>query len=52
MATLYIKYTKKCEKDMVPFGQGVATPILSSISSKIFQYYGRILVEGDFIVGF
>ena len=37
---------------MVPFGQGVATPMLSSISLKIFKYYGRILVEGDIIVGF
>ena len=37
---------------MVFFNQGVATPMLSSISSKNFKYYGRILVEGDIIVGF
>ena len=52
MATQYIKYAKKCEKDMVPFGQGVATPMLSSISSKNYKYFGRIFVEIDIIRGF
>ena len=37
---------------MVPFGQGVATSILSSISSKKYKYYGRKLVGIDIIRGF
>ena len=60
MATLYIKYAKKCEKNFffqiingnVFFGEGVATPILFSISSKKYKYYGRIMVESDSMSGF
>ena len=60
MTTLYKKYAKKCEKMFFfqiinghgPFWPGVATPILSSISSKNYKYYGRILVESDIIRGF
>ena len=37
---------------MAPFGQGVATPMLSFISLKNYKYYGQILVEGNSIVGF
>ena len=37
---------------MAALGQGVATPMLSSISSKNFKYYGQIFVKGDIIVGF
>ena len=47
MATLYIKYAKKWEKcffsklqmGMVPFGQGVATPMLSSILREDFKFF-------------
>ena len=34
------------------FGQGVATPMLSSISSKKYKYYGRNSVGIDIMVGF
>ena len=60
MATLYIKYAKKCEKrfffqiinGQIPFEQGVATPMLSSILSKKYKYFGRKLVGIDIIRGF
>ena len=56
MATLYINKAKKCEKmfffqiinGMVPFGQGVATPMLSSISSKHYKYSIKIDIKEDF----
>ena len=43
MATQYIKYAKKCEKNffsqimgrgMAPFGQGVATPMVTYYHSR------------------
>ena len=37
---------------MVPFGQGVATLMLSSISSKNYKYFGRIMVESDIVSEF
>ena len=37
---------------MAPFGQGMATPMLSSISSKKFKYYGRNSVGIDISRGF
>ena len=60
MATQYIKYAKKCEKMFFfqitnghgPFGQGVATPMLSSISSKNYKYYGWNSAGIDIIRGF
>ena len=52
MATLYIKYAKKCEKMFSFPNYKFATPMLSSTSSKNYKYYGRILVESDIIRGF
>ena len=37
---------------MIFFGEGVATPILFSISSKKYTYYGRKLVGIDIIKRF
>ena len=59
MATTCIntpKSAKKCFFLIInghgPFGQGVATLMLSSISSKNYKYFGRIMVESDIVSEF
>ena len=52
MATLYIKYAKKCEKMFFFPNYKLATPMLSSTSSKNYKYYDRNSVGIDIIIRF
>ena len=52
MATLYIKYAKKCEKMFFFPNYKFATPMLSSISSKNYKYYDRNSVGIDITIRF